>query len=159
VGFLFILFMVSACCWRGRLCFDRGRDRCFVSYVSLFLRVLGWWVGVCLYTRVHTHKLLGYLMSAQVYDGHLESRKNPDRIKRSIHVDRTGVHSIFVYVYTGLRVLMIRAYCLFSFKTSFMFRKVEDVTKISKPQSLNSVRIKDCTLKVSNKTTTLFLYK
>ena len=49
------LFMVSACCWRGRPCFDRGRDRGFVLYISLFLRVLGWCVGVCLYTRVHTH--------------------------------------------------------------------------------------------------------
>ena len=58
----FSLFMVSACYWRGRLCFCRGRDRGFVLYISLFLRVLGWWVCVCLYTRVHTHKLLGYLM-------------------------------------------------------------------------------------------------
>ena len=57
-------------------------------YISLFLRVLGWWVGVCLYTRVHTHKLLEYLMRDQVWDGHLESQKNPDRLKRSIHVDR-----------------------------------------------------------------------
>ena len=59
-------FMVSACCWRGRLSFDRGRDKGFVLYVSLFLRVLGWWVGMCLYTRVHTHKVLGYLTWAQV---------------------------------------------------------------------------------------------
>jgi len=42
VGFLVTLFMVSACCWRGRLCFDRGKDRGFVLYISLFLRVLGW---------------------------------------------------------------------------------------------------------------------
>jgi len=35
----------------------------------------------------------------------------------------------------------------------------EDVTTIRKPQSLTSVRIKDCTLRVSNKTTTLFLYE
>jgi len=56
------LFMVCACCWRGRLCFDRGRDRGFVLYISLFLRVLGWWEGVCLYRRVRIHKLLGYLM-------------------------------------------------------------------------------------------------
>ena len=62
VGFFFSLFMVSACCWRVRLCFGRGRDRGFVLYISLFLRVLGWWVGVCLYTHVNTHKLLGYLM-------------------------------------------------------------------------------------------------
>ena len=61
-GVCFSLFIVSACFWRGRLCFGRGRDRGFVLYFCLFLRVLGWWVCVCLYTRVHTHKLLGYLM-------------------------------------------------------------------------------------------------
>jgi len=66
VGFLFSLFMVSACCWRGRLYFVRGRDRGFVLYISLFCEVSGWWVGVCLYMRVHTHKLHGYLMWAQV---------------------------------------------------------------------------------------------
>ena len=41
----------------------------------------------------------------------------------------------------------------------FFLRKGEDVTTISKPQSLSLVRIKDCTLKVPNKTTTLFLYE
>ena len=61
-GVCFSLFMVGACFWRGRLCFGRGKDRGFVLYISLFLRVLGWGVCVCLYTRVHTHKLLGYLM-------------------------------------------------------------------------------------------------
>ena len=40
---------------------------------------------------------------------------------------------------------------------SFLFRKVEDVTTINKSQSFTSVRIKDCTLRVPNKTTTLFL--
>jgi len=29
-GVCFSLFVVSACYWRGRLCFGRGRDRCFV---------------------------------------------------------------------------------------------------------------------------------
>ena len=33
-----------------------------LSFIFLYLLVLGWWVCVCLYTRVHTHKLLGYLM-------------------------------------------------------------------------------------------------
>ena len=56
------MFMVSACCWRRRLCFGRGRDRGFFLYISLFLLVLGWCVGVRLYTHIHTHKLLGYLM-------------------------------------------------------------------------------------------------
>ena len=59
-GVCFSLFMVSNCYLRWRLCFGRGRGRGFV--LSLIWRVLGWWVGVCLYTRVHTHKLLGYLM-------------------------------------------------------------------------------------------------
>ena len=94
-GVCFSLFMVSACYWRGRLCFSRGRDRGFVLYISLF--VGGLEVG-------HTHKLLGYLMWAQVWDGHQEGQKNPDRLKRSIHVDRIGVHSTFVYIYAVLRV-------------------------------------------------------
>jgi len=94
-----------------------------------------------------------------VWDGHLESRKNPDRLKRSIDVDRIGVHSTFVYIYAGLRALMIWANCLFSFKMSFLLRKVEDVTTISKSQSLTSVSIKDCTLRVPNETTTLFLLR
>jgi len=39
---------------------------------------------------------------------------------------------------------------------SFLLTKVEDVTTISKPQSLALVRIKDYTLRVPNKTITLF---
>ena len=93
-----------------------------------------------------------------MWDGHLESQKNPDGLKRSIHVDRIGVHSTFVYIHAVLRVLMIWANC-FSFNMSFLFRKVEDVMTISKSQSLTLVSIKDCTLRVPNKTTTLFLYE
>jgi len=93
--------------WRGRLCFGGVKDRGFVSHISLFFRVFGWWVCVCLYMRVHTHKLLRCLMRAQVWDRHLESQKNPDRLKRSTHVDRIGVHSTFVYIYAVLRVLTI----------------------------------------------------
>jgi len=47
VVFFSSLFMFSACCWRGRLCFDRDRERGFVLYISLFLWVLGWRVCVC----------------------------------------------------------------------------------------------------------------
>ena len=61
-GVCLSLFMVSACYWRGRLCFGRGRDRGFVLYICLFLWVFVWWMCVCLYTRVHPHKLLEYLM-------------------------------------------------------------------------------------------------
>jgi len=38
-GVCFSLFMVSACYWRGRLCFGRGRDRGFFLYI---FQVLGW---------------------------------------------------------------------------------------------------------------------
>jgi len=122
-GACFSLPMVSACYWRGRLCFGRGRDRGFVLYISLFLQVLWWWVCVCFYTRVHTHKLLGYLMWAQVWDWHLESQKNPDRLKRIIHVDRMCVQSTFVYTYAVLRVLMIWANCFFHLTRLFFLEK------------------------------------
>jgi len=92
-----------------------------------------------------------------VCDGHLESQKNPDRLKRIIHVDRIGVHSTFVYIYVVLRVLMIWASCSFLLTCLFFLEKVEDVTTISKSQSLTSVSIKDYTLRVLNKTTILFL--
>ena len=94
-----------------------------------------------------------------MWDGHLEGQKNPDPLKRSIHVDRIGVHITFVYIYAVLRVLMIWANYFFSFNMSFLFRKVEDVTTISKSQSLTSVSIKDCTSRVPNETTTLFLLR
>ena len=64
------------------------------------------------------------------------------RYRWFIHVDRIGVHSTFVYIYAVLRVVMIWANCFFSFNMSFLFRKVENVTTISKSQSLTSVSIK-----------------
>jgi len=56
-------------------------------------------------------------------------------------------------MYAGLRVVMIWTNCFFSFNKSFLLRKVEDVATISKPQSLTSVRLTDCNLRVPNKTT------
>jgi len=126
--------MVSACCWRGRLCFGRGRDRGVVLYNCLFLWVLGWWVCVCLYTRVHTHKLFGYLMWAQVWDGHLESQKNPDRLKRSIHVDRVGVPSTFVYHICWAAGFWWSGLTVFVFKHVFSFeinRRCDDNQQIT----------------------------
>jgi len=45
-GFPWLALVVGV----GGYVFDRGRDKGFVLYISLFLPVLGWWVGVCLYT-------------------------------------------------------------------------------------------------------------
>ena len=71
---------------------------------------------------------------------------------------RICVQSTHVYIYAKRRDEILD-YLLFSFNMSFLLKKVEDVKTISKPQSLTSVRIKDCTLRVPNKTTTLFLSK
>jgi len=54
---------------------------------------------------------------------------------------------------------MIWANCLFSFNFTFLLRKVEDVMTIIKSQSLTSVSIKDCTLRIPNETTTFFLLR
>ena len=51
-----------------------------------------------------------------------------------------------------------RLTALLYFKMFFLLRKV-DVTTISNPQSLNSLRIKNCTLTDPNTTTSLFLYE
>ena len=66
------------------------------------------------------------------------------------------IQSTHVYVYAKRRDEILDK-LLFSFNMSFLSRKVEDVTTISKPQSLTSVRITDCTLRVPNKITALFL--
>jgi len=42
---------------------------------------------------------------------------------------------------------------------SCLFRKVEGVTTISKPQSLTSVRIKECILRDPNKNTASFVHE
>ena len=46
--------MVSACYWRGRLCFGRGRDKGFVLYISLFFAGVSV-VGLCVLVYARTH--------------------------------------------------------------------------------------------------------
>jgi len=50
--FISSMFIISACCWCGRLCFGRGRDRGVVLYISLFLLRV---VGGCVLVYAHTH--------------------------------------------------------------------------------------------------------
>ena len=68
---------------------------------------------MCVLVYARTHTQTTWVLDVKVWDGHLESQKNPDRLKRSIHVDRMGVHSTFVYIYAVLRVLMIWANSFF----------------------------------------------
>jgi len=99
---------VSACSWLALVTGVGGYVLAGVEIGVLsciFLYFCGCSGGECMCAciRAYTHKLLGYFMWAQVWDGHLESQKNPDRLKRSIHVDRIGVHSTFVYIYAVLQ--------------------------------------------------------
>jgi len=116
-------------------------------------------VGGCVLVYARTHTKTTWVLD--VSPGVKRTPGKPqesDRLKRSIHVDRICVQSTFVYIYAVLRVLMIWADYIFSFIVSFLLRKVEDVTTISKLQSLTSVRIIDYTLRVPNKTNILSLY-
>ena len=116
---------------------------------------------VLVYARTHTQTTWVLHVSPGV--GWTPGEPEESRSTKAQYTCRLGcigVHSTFVYIYVVLWVLMI---CfddlLFSFNMSFLLRKVEDVTTISKSQSLILVSIKDCTLRVLNKTTTLFLYE
>ena len=124
----------SACCLAWGVVFDRRKDRGFVCVFSMFIADGSVCKCMCVHTHTHTHtaQMWYSVVSPGVGMRHLESQKNPDRLKRSIHVDHIGVQSTFVCIYAGLRVLMIWVNCFFSPNMSFLSRKVEDVTTISK---------------------------
>ena len=109
---------------------------------------------VCVYAHAHTHFTDGVLgceprSRDETPGGPEESRWTKSRYTYI----RICVQSTHVYIYTERRDEILD-YMLFSFNISFLLRKVEDVTTISTSQSLTSVSIKDCTLRVPNKTTT-----
>ena len=69
---------------------------------------------MCACIRAYTHTQTTWVLDVSPgADGHLESQKNPDLLTHSIHVDRIGVHSTFVYIYDVLRVLIIWTNCFF----------------------------------------------
>ena len=96
----------GTCCLARGVIFDRRKDRSVV-YVFFIYNAGGSVCGcMCVYTHTHTHTAqIEYSdVSLGVGMRHLESWKNPNRPKRSIHVDRIGVQSTFVCIYAGLRV-------------------------------------------------------
>ena len=108
------LFMISACYWGGRLCFGRGRDKGFVFYFSLFLRVFGWWVGGCLYVHVHTQTT--WVLDVSPGVGRPPWEPEESRLNKVQYTCRPyRCTKTFVYIYAGLRVWMIWVNCLFSF--------------------------------------------
>jgi len=88
VGSWVFFSLVGACCWRGGLCFGKGRDRGFLLYIFLFLRVLEWWVGVCLYTRVHKHRILGYLVTVSPSLGRTPGEPEESRLNKAQYTCR-----------------------------------------------------------------------
>jgi len=137
--------------------FDRRKDKGVVCVFSIFNAGASVCGCVCVYTHPHTHctdRVLGCEPRSrdETPGGPKESRWTKSR-----HTCiRTRVQSAHVCI-CAKRQDEILDSLLSPFDMSFLLRKVEDVTRISKPQSFTSVRIKDCTLRVPNKTTTLFL--
>ena len=117
--------MKARVAWREGLIFKRRKDRGVVCVFSISSFNSGGNVCgcMCVYTHTHTHTAqMGYsVVSPGVGMRHLESRKNPDRLKCSIHVDLVGIRSTFVYIYAGLRVSMIWANLLFFDLTCLVF--------------------------------------
>ena len=106
--------------WRGGLFLTEGKIVVLsVSSLSLTRAC----VSVCIRTHTHTAQMGCSDVSPGVGMRHLEGPKNPDRLKRSIHVDRIGVHTTFVYIYAVLRVLMIWANCFFVLTCHFFLEK------------------------------------
>jgi len=93
----------STCCLAWGVIFDRRKDR-GVACVFCIFNAGGSVCGcMCVYELTHTHAAqMGYsVVRPGVGMRHLESGKNPDRLKHSIRVDRIGVQSTFVYIYLG----------------------------------------------------------
>ena len=76
--------MVSACYWRGRLCFGRGRDRGFVWYISLFLRV----VGVCVLVHVRTHTQTTWVLDVNPVVGRTPGESEESRLTKAQYTCR-----------------------------------------------------------------------
>ena len=94
-----------------------GVEKRVLSYIFfLFLRVLGWWVGVLVYVRTHTQTTWVLDVSPGVGRTPQEppGRKHPDGLKRSTHVDRIGVQSTFdLYICSGRLTAFFLSTCLF----------------------------------------------
>jgi len=115
-------------------------------------------VCMLVYARTHTHTT--WVLDVSPGVGRTPGRPEESRSTIAHYARRPYRCTQYICLYTccaaGVDDL---GQLLFSFNMSLFFRKVEDMTTISKSQSLTLASIKDCTLKVPNKTTTLFLYE
>jgi len=143
--------------WRGGLFLTEGK----IVVLSVVFSIFNAGGSVCgcvrVYTNTYTHYIDGVFgCEPRSRDG-TPGGPEESKLTKSRHTYiRICVQSTHVYIFAK-RWDEILDYLLFSFNMSLsLLRKVEDVATISKPQSLTSVRMKDCTLRVPNKTTKLF---
>ena len=88
---------------------------------------------VLVYARTYTQTTRVLDVSPGV--GRTPGEPEESRSTKAQYTCRPYAHSTFVYIYAGLRALMIWANCLFSFNMSFLLKKILHVTTISKLQS------------------------
>ena len=131
--------------------------QCLV-YISIFAGVRV--VGVCALVYACTHTQTTWVLDVSPGVGRTPGEPEKSWSTKAQYTCRpyrcTQYICLYIFCAAGFDDL---GKLLFASKMSFLFRKVEDVTTISKSQSLTSVSIKDCTLRVANKTTTVFLYE
>jgi len=131
-----------------------------LSVSALFSKWVGVYVGVyvCIRTHTHTHCTGGVLCCELRSRDETPGEPEESRSTKAQYTCRSFGCTKYICLYicwaAGFDSWLT---AFFSFNMSFLLRKLEDVTTISAPQSITSVRIQDCTLRVPNKTTTSFL--
>jgi len=117
-------------------------------------------VGVCVLVYARTHAQTTWILDVSPGVGRTPGEPEESTLTKAQYTYRpyrcTQYICLYICCAAGFDDL---GQLIFSFNMSFLFRKVEDVTTISISQSLTSVSIKDCTLRVPNKTATLFLHE
>jgi len=125
---------------------------CVYMYVCIYV-----YIYICLYAHTQTQFIDAVLVCEPRSRDETPGGLVQTRGTKSRHTYiRICVQSTHVYIYAKKWDEILDS-VLFSFNMSFFLRKVQDTTTVSKPQSFTSVRIKDCTLRVPNKSITLFL--
>jgi len=98
VGVCFRLFMVSACCWRGRLCFGRGRDRGFcLVYFSIFAGVR--LVDVCVFVYARTHTLTTWILDVSLGVGRTPGEPEELRSTKAQYTCRPYMCTKYICLY------------------------------------------------------------
>jgi len=91
------LFMVSACCWCGRLCYGRGRNRSFVSYISLFVGIRV--VGECVLVYACTHAQTTWVLDVSPGVGRTPGEPEESRLTKAQYTCRPYKCTKYICLY------------------------------------------------------------